>query len=404
MLLSACGGSGGGGVVAPSALSYSNTAPTYTVGVAITANSPSSSGGAVTSYAVNPALPAGLTLNTVTGVISGTPTTASAATSYTVTASNTAGSTTAILSITVASAESVPFPDTEISYPGASATKPFTAIEPYNVMVQGVLTKVDIGSQSRGFDFSGTAPFINPVTGVRDVITMQAWDRALGKSVVISTAITNAGIPQSVEKQSINGVPVTMTRYNAGDGMTSGKARSQTGTFAIPSRAHIRWELEVAFGNADGTNDWDLTPATASPSAFWAISQYPCLNNGPINLTVDTDTLDPTKLMIFFAQRVGTETSLSRIAEVHGLQRHAFIPVVVEAFLDERPLASGGKGVLKLWVNDKLTYEKAQQTLGEGPCTAYSVLSNYSYNEPNPYPHTRAVFFKTARMLVYPAP
>ena len=57
ILLSACGGGGGGGV-APSALSYSANAPSYTVNLLITNNTPTSSGGAVTSYAINPALPA----------------------------------------------------------------------------------------------------------------------------------------------------------------------------------------------------------------------------------------------------------------------------------------------------------------------------------------------------------
>jgi DNA-binding beta-propeller fold protein YncE len=71
------------------------------VGTAITPNNPTSSGGAVTSYNVSPALPAGLTLNTSTGIISGTPTAVTSTASYTVTASNSAGSTTASLSITV---------------------------------------------------------------------------------------------------------------------------------------------------------------------------------------------------------------------------------------------------------------------------------------------------------------
>ena len=73
----------------------------YTVGVAITANTPSSSGGAVTSYSVSPPLPAGLSLNTSTGVVSGTPTAVSSTATYTVTAGNTAGTTTVGLSITV---------------------------------------------------------------------------------------------------------------------------------------------------------------------------------------------------------------------------------------------------------------------------------------------------------------
>jgi subtilisin-like proprotein convertase family protein len=88
-------------VAAPSALSYSSNPATYTKGTAITANTPTNTGGAVVSYAVLPALPAGLTLNTSTGVISGTPTTPTAAANYTITATNTGGSTTASVSIAV---------------------------------------------------------------------------------------------------------------------------------------------------------------------------------------------------------------------------------------------------------------------------------------------------------------
>jgi uncharacterized repeat protein (TIGR02543 family) len=87
--------------IAPSSLAYSSIPVTYTKGIAITANTPTNSGGVVTSYAVSPALPAGLTLNLSTGVISGTPTAVTSADSYTVTATNSGGSTTTSVSITV---------------------------------------------------------------------------------------------------------------------------------------------------------------------------------------------------------------------------------------------------------------------------------------------------------------
>jgi len=90
-------------VAAPSALSYSSNPATYTKGSAITNNTPTSGGGAVVSYSVSPALPAGLTLNTSTGVISGTPTTLTAIAIYTITATNTGGSTPASVGITVVS-------------------------------------------------------------------------------------------------------------------------------------------------------------------------------------------------------------------------------------------------------------------------------------------------------------
>ena len=101
-ILSGCGGGSSSPVPQPpSALSYTIAMAVYTQGTLITPNIPTSSGGAVASYSVSPALPAGLTLNTITGVITGTPTAVTATASYTVTASNSAGSTTVSLSITV---------------------------------------------------------------------------------------------------------------------------------------------------------------------------------------------------------------------------------------------------------------------------------------------------------------
>ncbi|GAA4323336.1 hypothetical protein [Flaviaesturariibacter amylovorans] len=84
---------------APTALRYP-TPNVYVAGVSNVFLSPTVSGN-VTGYSISPGLPSGLTFNTSTGVISGTPTTTSPATTYTVTASNAAGSTSTTLSIQV---------------------------------------------------------------------------------------------------------------------------------------------------------------------------------------------------------------------------------------------------------------------------------------------------------------
>ena len=87
--------------VAPSSVSYSPNSFTLTKGTAMTAVTPSSSGGPVTSWSVSPSLPAGLSLDTSTGEISGTPTAITSSASYTITASNTGGSDTATVTIVV---------------------------------------------------------------------------------------------------------------------------------------------------------------------------------------------------------------------------------------------------------------------------------------------------------------
>ena len=105
LLFCACGGTGHSPsptpTQAPSGLVYTPGTAVYIQEMPITANSPASSGGAVTSYSATPPLPAGIVLNTSTGVISGTPIKATATTTYTITASNAAGFTTAPLTITV---------------------------------------------------------------------------------------------------------------------------------------------------------------------------------------------------------------------------------------------------------------------------------------------------------------
>jgi hypothetical protein len=90
---------------APTGLNYTSNSIAYCAGQPITANNPTTSGGGpATSFSVSPALPPGLTLNTTTGQITGTPTTLTglAAANYTVTASNSCGSTNRNVNITIA--------------------------------------------------------------------------------------------------------------------------------------------------------------------------------------------------------------------------------------------------------------------------------------------------------------
>ena len=101
--VAACGGGGsdgsGGGIAAPSALSYPSP-QTAVVGTVFTPVTPTVTG-TVSSYGASPALPAGLALNGSTGQISGTPTASAPTATYTITAQNSGGATTFSLSLTV---------------------------------------------------------------------------------------------------------------------------------------------------------------------------------------------------------------------------------------------------------------------------------------------------------------
>ena len=72
-----------------------------TKGTAMLAENPSSTGGAVVTYSVSPSLPLGLNLDSSTGTLSGTPTEVSSSAQYTITATNTGGSDSFIITIVV---------------------------------------------------------------------------------------------------------------------------------------------------------------------------------------------------------------------------------------------------------------------------------------------------------------
>ncbi|MFP5206717.1 MAG: Ig domain-containing protein, partial [Acidobacteriota bacterium] len=126
-------------LAAPSNLVYPQTTIAASVGHAITPDTPTVTG-VVTSYTVSPALPQGLHLNASTGSISGTPTAAAAQAAYTITAANTAGSTTATIQISVVltAPSNLVYPQTTI------AASVGHAITPDTPTVTGVVTSYTV--------------------------------------------------------------------------------------------------------------------------------------------------------------------------------------------------------------------------------------------------------------------
>jgi hypothetical protein len=87
--------------VALPAFTLSSSSQSVTVNNAITTVTNTSTGGAITSYLISPAAPAGLTFSNSTGQLSGTPTTIQNITFYTITATNASGSATRTFTLTV---------------------------------------------------------------------------------------------------------------------------------------------------------------------------------------------------------------------------------------------------------------------------------------------------------------
>jgi hypothetical protein len=89
--------------IAPPAFTLSSSSETRTVNTAATGFTINSTGGIIASFAIS-ATPTGMSFNTTTGALTGTPNTVASATNYTITATNASGNATQTFTLTVTTA------------------------------------------------------------------------------------------------------------------------------------------------------------------------------------------------------------------------------------------------------------------------------------------------------------
>ncbi len=256
----------------PKSLSYT-TPNLFTKNVAITALTPTVTG-TVTAYAVSPALPAGLTLNTTTGVISGTPTVLSAATDYTITATNTEGTTQATVRISV----------NDVAPTGLNYSTP-------NVFTKGTtissLTPTVTGGTVTGYTINPALPAglsINSTTGV-----ISGTPTAVAALATYTVTATNTGgtstkaIDITVKDIAPNGLSYTTPNLfirgtaitNLTPTVSGGTVTEYTITPALPTGLSINSSTGVISGTptvVSAATSYTVTATNSGGSTTFDIS------------------------------------------------------------------------------------------------------------------------------------
>lgn len=172
--------------------SYSPSSNVFITGTSVS-KSPISTGGAISSYSINTSLPSGLSFNTSTGVISGTPTVTSANTAYTITGTNASGSSTFTINIQVNAPVVIP---PTLTY--ATLTNTFTYGEAITVLypaTTGTITSWSISGLPAGLSFSNGVISGTPTN--------------IGSTTVYNVTATNSG-GSSVAHVSITVIPANL--------------------------------------------------------------------------------------------------------------------------------------------------------------------------------------------------
>lgn len=282
--------------------------------------------------------------------------------------------------------------------PDLSGLIPFTAREPYELLVNGTPRTITLGGAPRRFQFAPISSLINPQTGQPDIATLLTGEASVVANhggVLAGSEIPATGIRGRVE--IVNSA--TVTAYRAGDLPVAGKARTQIASFPVPSRTKVIWELEFSLGNESDRTGWPSTIPGLHPVTIWQLKAPDA--NPSLLLTVDTESASSGTISLVFARRGGGASATARIAQVGGADRFKKQRLVMEAFLDERDISAGGKGYWRAWLNDVLVVDSFGPTLSSKANDPHQwFLATYLFNDPQPVGDSWVAVWSRAKMFL----
>lgn len=275
--------------------------------------------------------------------------------------------------------------------------RPFLAVPPYSVLVNGQAQAIELGGKPRQFDFSGNRPFVNPRTGVADSATLLAWnvrgDRLAGP-VLSGKRISNEGIAGRVYQSGGR----TLLTYVAGDLPVAGKCRSQMASFPVPAHRRFLFDLSFQAGEQKAGREWHMTPAGKSPALIWQLKAPDVIPS--LAIVVDSDPDDPRRLQVFFSRKGGSSPAVVKVGNALSLNSGQPVRLLMDVFFDERDAARGGRGYWRVWANGRLVVDVAGPTLSSVARQPHQwFLALYLYNDAEPLPFSRTIAWGHAKML-----
>ncbi len=281
------------------------TPSVFVYGTTITDLTPDASGGgAVVSYAISPALPAGLSIDVNTGIISGTPTTVSPATDYTITASNGLGDGTFTINITVDKATLTATADDKTKVYGAANptltvtlsgfvngdtpaiinTLPTANTTATNTSSVGSYTITPSGGSDNNYTF-------NYVNGSLSVTQATLTATADDKTKVYGTAnpaltVTLSGFVNGDTPASINTLPTANTTATAASSVGSYTITPSGGSDNNYTFSYVNGSLSVTQATLTATAD-DKTKVYGAANPTLTIS-YTGFVNGDTPASINT--------------------------------------------------------------------------------------------------------------------